>query len=1188
MYWRFIKKQISIGLLQEPWINGDRIRGLPERTANVLADYRNGNPRAALLLKKNINFVPIPEFNTRDLAAAVVELPAEVGKRSVVIASAYFPGDEAGVPPEEVQRLINWCRRGNKQLLLSCDANAHHVIWGSTDTNVRGRDLLDYICSNNLDIMNEGNKPTFINAIRQEVLDLTLATPFVSQSIKNWRVMEETSFSDHSSILFDIESAKVEVVKCRVPKKTDWCLYKETLRTELEGLQYEVATTEDLEAASNHLSQCIMASYEASCPLKKRIVSRDVPWWNAELERLKVKARKAFNKAKRNGQWENYTEALTRYNKELRKSKRQSWMRFCEGIDKTAPAARIQKTLSKDHSNTIGLIKRPNGAYTESIGESLNVLLKTHFPGSKVQASTNEMHEVSQNNGNSCSSRDSRRMAGRIISLEKVIWAINSFQPFKSPGKDGIFPALLQKGADLIAPCLTTIFKASYAFGYIPTSWRKVKVVFIPKTGKRPPEEAKSYRPISLSSFVLKSMEKIIDNYIRSEPLKQVPLHINQFAYQPGKATVDALHHLVREVEKSIEAKEIAVGIFIDIEGAFDNTSYKSIKTAATRHGIEPSTINWMESMLESRLITASLGGEETSMTTARGCPQGGVLSPLLWSVVVDDLLRKITDEGYCVLGYADDIVILIKGKHDGVISSRMQSALNKIKEWCVKEELMVNPTKTIIVPFTKRRKLNLKAPQLDGLSIQFSKEVKYLGVTLDAKLTWKPHIDKTISKATGAFWACRKLFGKTWGLKPKMIHWSYISVIRPIVTYASIVWWTKTNEITTQSKLQKLQRLACLGITGAMCTTPTAAMEALLDLPPLHLRIKREGLHTAIRITQSKKLKPGDKTGHLKILNFLQPEMFEKPLDIIPRVFDFQTPFEVVIRDRNMAKSQQIQLEPNSSIWYSDGSKTEQGTGIGIYGPKYRASIALGTYPTIMQAETLAIDLCAQECLRRNTKGKKVYIMSDSQAALKSLKANSFESLSTWECRQSLKKLAMGNKVALVWVPGHEGIEGNEIADELARAGSKAFPIGPEPFCGLSRTHRRAEVQKWEKDNQKSHWYNIPGHRQAKKFIEYSTTKAKKLLLLPKNEIRLITGLFTGHCPVKYHFKKLGLEDSDKCRLCESEVESAEHIICKCDALARFRLKHLGQTLLTPEEVKGKTLRDILCFAAEIEFLRI
>jgi hypothetical protein len=89
------------------------------------------------------------------------------------------------------------------------------------------------------------------------------------------------------------------------------------------------------------------------------------------------------------------------------------------------------------------------------------------------------------------------------------------------------------------------------------------------------------------------------------------------------------------------------------------------------------------------------------------------------------------------------------------------------------------------------------------------------------------------------AFWTCRGTRGKTWGLKLKVLHWINKMIIRPILTYGSTEWWTKVTYNVSRMELNKLQRLACLAIMGAMKTTPTAAMEILLGLLPLHVIIK-------------------------------------------------------------------------------------------------------------------------------------------------------------------------------------------------------------------------------------------------------------------------------------------------------------------------------------------------------------
>jgi Reverse transcriptase (RNA-dependent DNA polymerase) len=100
-------------------------------------------------------------------------------------------------------------------------------------------------------------------------------------------------------------------------------------------------------------------------------------------------------------------------------------------------------------------------------------------------------------------------------------------------------------------PHLSKLFKASLNLSYIPESWSKVNVCFIPKPGKPSYLNPKAYRPISLMSFILKTLEKLIEKYIRETVLEARPLHTNQFAYLVGKSTDSALHFLVSKMEKN-------------------------------------------------------------------------------------------------------------------------------------------------------------------------------------------------------------------------------------------------------------------------------------------------------------------------------------------------------------------------------------------------------------------------------------------------------------------------------------------------------------------------------------------------------------------------------------------------------------------------------------------------------------
>ena len=156
------------------------------------------------------------------------------------------------------------------------------------------------------------------------------------------------------------------------------------------------------------------------------------------------------------------------------------------------------------------------------------------------------------------------------------------------------------------------------------------------------------------------------------------------------------------------------------------------------------------------------------------------------------------------------------------------------------------------MVPFTKRTKVqHLRVVRLDGADLEWQQEVKYLGLTLDSKLLWNRHVGKNVSKAKSSLMVCRNLAGKTWGCNPSILRWMYTMLVRPMITYGAVVWHGRTELATTRKILEKVQRLACLCITGAMRSAPTAALEVILDLTPLHIVVRKTAYGAHLRLAK-------------------------------------------------------------------------------------------------------------------------------------------------------------------------------------------------------------------------------------------------------------------------------------------------------------------------------------------------
>jgi hypothetical protein len=262
----------------------------------------------------------------------------------------------------------------------------------------------------------------------------------------------------------------------------------------------------------------------------------------------------------------------------------------------------IHRILSKGEQSAVSSIQLESGEYTTTEKGTLKELSRVHFPGSEIipepSGSWDGLElELLKWKG----SREDWVVSKRVISYDKLKWAVFSFQPYKSPCIDGIMPIMLQQGFELLVAKPLMLLRASLALDYIP-----IRLVYIPEPGK-PLSQAKFLRPISLMSFILKTLEKLIDRHIRGGVLVEKAIHQNQFAYRECMSTEIALFHVTYRLEKSLNHREIALGAFLDTEGAFDSTSFHAIITAARERGLEETCCRWVRSMLKADLYTLLL-----------------------------------------------------------------------------------------------------------------------------------------------------------------------------------------------------------------------------------------------------------------------------------------------------------------------------------------------------------------------------------------------------------------------------------------------------------------------------------------------------------------------------------------------------------------------------------------------------
>ncbi|KAL0151761.1 hypothetical protein M9458_052912 [Cirrhinus mrigala] len=382
------------------------------------------------------------------------------------------------------------------------------------------------------------------------------------------------------------------------------------------------------------------------------------------------------------------------------------------------------------------------------------------------------------------------------ISEDQVRQVFRKNKRRKAPGPDGVTPACLKTCADELAPIFSQIFNRSLELCEVPDCLKRSTIIPVPKKSKI--TGLNDYRPVALTSVVMKSFEKLVLAYLKdiTGPLLD-PL---QFAYRANRSVDDAVNIGLYFILQHLDRPGTYVRIlFVDFSSAFNTIIPSLLHTKLNQLSVPSSICQWITSFLTDRQQLVRLGKfTSSSRTTNTGAPQGCVLSPLLFSLYTNDCTSK--DPSVKLLKFADDTTVI------GLIRDGDESAYRQeVKElavWCSHNNLELNKLKTVEMIVDFRR----NPPALSSLTIMDStvatvEKFKFLGCFISQDLKWVTHIDSIVKKAQQRLYFLRQL--KKFNLPQELLRQFYSVVIESVLCTSITVWFGSA----TKSDIRRLQR---------------------------------------------------------------------------------------------------------------------------------------------------------------------------------------------------------------------------------------------------------------------------------------------------------------------------------------------------------------------------------------------
>lgn len=700
-----------------------------------------------------------------------------------------------------------------ENIVIAGDFNAWSPTWGSASENRRGRTLAEWISSRNMTAANVGDRPTFQRDASQSVIDVTFTTDRLTGAVREWRVMEEESLSLHNYIGFTIVSGGTLQKNCRWKKGGfSPTKFAEIVRASRDHIDPQM----DPEALASLLSR-----WQKQSSLSVRVDSEggDVYWWTEEIQSLRsqaltarrkhtrARANRSIDEEERERLSEDYRDKRKALKKAILKSKNICWDRLCRDLEDDVWGAGytiVRRSLKRNPPR----VDMDRERKAEVAGDLFPAAEETVWRPIDRLALPPPLEE---------------------FTMPELRRATDRLRANRAPGPDGILPETIKAAVAEKGELILDLLNGLLSGNSFPGSWKRAKLVLIPKPG-RDPREANGFRPICLLNTMGKLYEALILSRIEEELVTKGPLDDKQFGFRKGRSTVGAIQEVIRILRGAGQNMWRSL-VLLDVRNAFNTARWDLIVDGLLGRGVNPRLVSLVMAYFGNRTLQIDRG---VSRDVNIGVPQGSVLGPTLWNVLYDGVLGLGVPDGVNIIAYADDLAVVVAdAREDGMIR-KANLAMEKVDSWMTRNGLSLAPEKTEVVLFSLKK---TRGPgfSLRGVELRPQKTAKYLGVIIDRHLSFGPHIQTVCDKAERTIAALTRLMPNTGGPSPRKRR-VLAHAASSIILYAAQVWMEGLGIGRHGDRVSSVQRKLALRVAMLYRTVSTDAALVISGLIPIRL----------------------------------------------------------------------------------------------------------------------------------------------------------------------------------------------------------------------------------------------------------------------------------------------------------------------------------------------------------------